>query len=100
MDVFLFGQSKSLDGESDYKSLGKAGVTIVSKGRVAQKSEGATSSVDSNHQKILVLYRSKQETLVTLPITGQTFIFNIQNDKYGCFYTTGGNQQKVHWRRN
>ena len=49
----------------------------------------------TSNQKVLVLYRSKQETLAAAPIIGGKFIFDIQNETYGCFYTLGKTQQKV-----
>ena len=92
--MFLFGQNHSGDGKNDYKALGKAGVTIINKMGGKQQKD---PNVSSTAQKILVLYRSKQETLITSPIgtEGEQFTFDIQNETYGCFYTVGRNQQKV-----
>ena len=90
VDVYLFDPTAVNGGNSGYKPLGKSGVTVIDKASGPQKIESNTSN-----QKVLILYRSKQETLAAAPIVGGKFIFDIQNETYGCFYTLGKNQQKV-----
>ena len=95
VDVFLFDPNNSGDdGKSGYKALGKAGITIINKPAATPKPDSNASNNISN-QKVLVLYRSKQETLAAAPILGEKFVFDIQNETYGCFYTLGKTQQKV-----
>ena len=91
VDVFLFDPMAANGGNSAYKPLGKSGVTVIDKPSGTPKTESTPSN-----QKVLILYRSKQETLAAAPIIGGKFIFDIQNETYGCFYTLGKNQQKVH----
>ena len=90
VDVFLFDPTASNGGNTGYKPLGKSGVTVIDKPGGTPKERSSTSN-----QKVLVLYRSKQETLAAAPIIGGKFIFDIQNETYGCFYTLGKTQQKV-----
>ena len=89
VDVYLFDPTAVNGGNSGYKPLGKSGVTVIDK---------PTQKMETNvfNQKVLILYRSKQETLAAAPIIGGKFIFEIQNETYGCFYTLGKNQQKVY----
>ena len=91
VDVYLFDPISD-GGKSGYKPLGKSGVTVINKPGSAQNID---SSADNIIQKVLILYRSKQETLAAAPIVGEKFIFDIQNETYGCFYTLGKSQQKV-----
>ena len=96
MDVFLFDPNVSADaGKSSYKALGKAGVAIINKPPATPKLD-ANAITNVSNQKVLVLYRSKQETLAAAPIAGEKFVFDIQNQTYGCFYTLGKTQQKVY----
>ena len=97
--MFLFDPNNSVDGKSSYKPLGKAGLTIINKPAATQKLDSNRPKENSN-QKVLVLYRSKQDTLTAAPIAGEKFVFDIQNETYGCFYTLGKNQQKVKCMRN
>lgn len=95
VDVFLFDPNNvGDDGKSSYKALGKAGITIINKPAATPNPDSNASNTSSN-QKVLVLYRSKQETLAAAPIAGEQFVFDIQNETYGCFYTLGKTQQKV-----
>ena len=89
VDVYLFDPTAVNGGNSGYKPLGKSGVTVIDK--PTQKME-----TNISNQKILILYRSKQETLAAAPIIGGKFIFDIQNETYGCFYTLGKHQQNVY----
>ena len=95
VDVFLFGESNANEGSSEYKALGKAGITVINSVGAAQHKNPNSSGHISSVQKMLVLYRSKKETLITSHIAGAQFVFDIQNENYGCFYTNGRNQQKV-----
>lgn len=91
--MYLFDPTSG-GGKAGYKPLGKSGVTVINKPIGAQNKE-PNSSADTIVQKVLILYRSKQETLAAAPIVGDKFIFDIQNETYGCFYTLGKYQQKV-----
>ena len=80
MNAFIFDRPTG-----QYKPAGRAGVTI------------APAKSDEGHgQHLLVLYRSKQETLATVPI-GDKLSFDCQSATYGTFPDAQGKTWAVNF---
>lgn len=95
VDVFLYDNSDAGDSKKEYKALGKAGITVIDSPGGSQQIDVSASSSIISMRKMVVLYRSKKETLMTCPIQDEKFIFDIQNETYGCLYSFGRNKQTV-----